>query len=78
MEQVIAIDSNVEQVAARGYSIYYRDVTKAIEFLLSHRPFIGNLSYVPVRRFVMNQLGQDGSEDEDSRLYTEIYTIDWW
>ena len=78
MEQVIAIDSNVEQVAARGYSIYYRDVTKAIEFLLGHRPFVGNLSYAPVRRFIVNQLGQDGSEDEDSRLYTEMHTADWW
>ena len=76
MEQVIAIDSNIEQVAVRGYFIYYRDVTKAIEFLLGHRPFIGNLSYAPVRRFVVNQLGQDGSEDEDSRLYTEMHTAD--
>jgi Plavaka transposase len=50
------------------YYCVYRDVVKAIKFLIGHRPFRDALTYAPTR--VYNTSNQ--------RVYNELYTADWW
>lgn len=50
------------------YYCVYRDVVKAIKFLIGHRPFRDSLMYSPTR--VYNTSNQ--------RVYNELYTADWW
>ena len=62
------IKGEVEGVQRREYSIYFRDIERVIRFLMGHRPFMDNLTYAPVRRY----------GNSDARIYTELYTADWW
>jgi|HubBroStandDraft_2_1064218.scaffolds.fasta_scaffold09848_2 hypothetical protein len=54
------------------YMLYYRDVTQVISFLISYLPFRDYLHYAPVRLYT------DDAEGKPQRVYTEMYTADWW
>jgi Plavaka transposase len=52
------------------YQIRYRNVVKAVEFLIGHRPFAPHLVYAPVRLF--------SGTGNDNRIYNEMHTAEWW
>ena len=54
------------------YMLYYQDVTQVISFLISYLPFRDYLHYAPVRLYT------DDVEGKPQRVYTEMYTADWW
>lgn len=54
------------------YMLYYRDVTQVIKFLISYLPFRDYLYYAPVRLYT------EDAEGKPQRVYTELYTADWW
>ena len=65
---VISIQSNIEGTASKEYTLLYRGIIKALRFLLGHRPFKEDMVFAPVRQYNNN----------DKRVYTDIYTGDWW
>ena len=50
------------------YTFYYRNVMKAIEFLIRHELFEDNLTYAPVRAY--------SSKDKARHMYNELHTGD--
>ena len=50
------------------YSIKYRNVIGALQFLIGHPPFADNLTYAPIRQY----------NSADLRMFSEMATGDWW
>ena len=66
----IAIPRDANDSEPTEYTFYYRNVMKAIKFLIRHEPFKDNLTYAPVRAYA--------SKDQARRMYNELHTGDWW
>jgi hypothetical protein len=64
----VSVPSPLTGVAPQTHELQYQDVETVIRFLLGHTPFKDNLTYCPVRLW----------NDSDSRVYTEMWTGDWW
>jgi Plavaka transposase len=64
----VTLASPIADIASQAYPLQYQDVENVIRFLLGHTPFNDNLTYSPVRLW----------NDSDSRVYTEMWTGDWW
>ena len=49
-------------------TLYYRDISKCIQFLLAHHPCQAHLDFEPVRL----------ADSEGRRIYSDMNTGDWW
>jgi len=49
-------------------TLYYRDISKCIQFLLAHLPLQAHLDFELVRL----------ADSESRRIYSEMYSGDWW
>lgn len=64
----VSVPSSITGTVSQPHAVQYQKVENVIRFLLGHTPFKDNLTYSPIR------LWNDG----DSRIYTEMWTGDWW
>ncbi len=46
--------------------------------MIGHRPFAPHLAYAPVRRYSTDNPETLQLDNEDKRIYGEMYTADWW
>ena len=59
---------NINDLAITEYIIYYRNVFQMIRFLLDHEFFWKNVNYASIYVKIIN----------DSRVYNEMHTENWW
>ena len=68
--------SEIEGIENINYRVYYRDVIKAVRFLISYKPFADSLTYTPIRNYSTDDPQNPVITDNDERIYSEIYTAD--
>jgi hypothetical protein len=64
----VSVGSSIAGIDLQPHAIQYQKVENVIPFLLGHTPFKNNLTYAPIRLW----------NNEMSRVYTEMWTGDWW
>jgi len=64
----VTVPSSITGAGPQPYAVQYQNVENVVRFLLGHTPFKDNLTYSPVRLW----------NDNNSRVYTEMWTGDWW
>jgi hypothetical protein len=60
-------DSWIEDHSHIFGTLYYRDISKCIQFLLAHHPLPAHLDFEPVRL----------TDSESHQIYSEMNTSDW-
>ena len=70
--------SEIEGIENVDYRVYYRDVIKAVRFLIGHEPFADSLAYAPIRNYSTDDPQNPVITDNDERIYSEMHTADWW
>jgi hypothetical protein len=64
----VTVPSSITGTGPQPYAVQYQNVENVVRFLLGHTPFKDNLIYSPIRLW----------NDNNSRVYTEMWTGDWW
>ena len=64
----VSVPSSITGTVPQPYAVQYQNIENVTRFLLGHTPFKDNLTYSPIRLW----------NDSDSRVYTEMWTGDWW
>jgi hypothetical protein len=67
-KETISVPSPISGTGPQLHEVQYQEVENVIRFFLGHIPFKNNLTYSPIRLW----------NDNDSRVYTEMWTGDWW
>ncbi len=49
LTQKLSIESFINGVGTFKYTIFYRNIIKALRFLIRHKGFIHNLAYAPIQ-----------------------------
>ncbi len=65
-------------MASKKYLIYYLDFILAIQFLISHWPFVLYLVYAPVWHYSTDNPENPQLDNKNKQIYREMHIIDWW
>lgn len=76
--QGLSVNFMVDSIEFAKYTIFYRNITKSLQFFVGHKRFKQDLVYNPICQYTLNLLLNPNIKNDNERLYKEINTGNWW
>lgn len=74
----MSIKSPINGISASKYIIFYRDIIKALRFLIGHKDFTHDLASTLIWQYAVSSLEEPDFLAMEEQVYDEIHIADWW